>query len=173
MRARYLAESRAAARLGAHDVVAEEVEGGVEISRALLRWLEVPRNVIDTQLREARAATQTSERKVTVPRQTLGEMRALADLKIESVLIEAGASGAGKSAVQLDLRRQTGALVIAVQRGLSLLEQPDPHAPWQPGDVVFLAGTSDAIRKATVMLATPPESPVPLGDGDQRNAEGK
>ena len=173
LRARYLAEKAGLLQLGAHDVVAEEVEGGLEMLSRVLRWLETPRNLIEKQLREARVATQTSERKVTVPRKTLGEMRALADLKLESVLIEAGAPGAGKSAVQLDLRRKTGALMIAVQRGLALLEEPDPHAAWEPGDVVFLAGTSDAIRKATALLVKPPESAVPLSDGDQRNAEGK
>ena len=134
------------------EVVAEEVEGGLEMLSRVLRWLETPRNVIDKRLKEARDATQTSERKITVPRRTFGELRALADLKLESVLVEAGSPGAGKSAVQLDLRRQTGALMIAVQRGLSLLEQPDPHVPWEPGDVVFLVGTGDAVRKATELL---------------------
>ena len=152
LRARYLSEKPGLLTLGAQDVVAEEVEGGLEMLSRVLRWLETPRNVIDKRLKEARDATQTSERKITVPRRTFGELRALADLKLESVLVEAGSPGAGKSAVQLDLRRQTGALMIAVQRGLSLLEQPDPHVPWEPGDVVFLVGTGDAVRKATELL---------------------
>lgn len=173
LRARYLAEKAGLLQLGAQDVVAEEVEGGLEMLSRVLRWLETPRNLIEKQLREARVATQTSERKVTVPRKTLGEMRALADLKLESVLIEAGAPGAGKSAVQLDLRRKTGALMIAVQRGPALLEEPDPHSAWEAGDVVFLAGSSDAIRKATALMVKPPESAVALSDGVRRDAQGK
>jgi K+/H+ antiporter YhaU regulatory subunit KhtT len=82
-------------------------------------------------------------------------MQALADLKLERVLIEQGSPAAGKNAVDLDLRRQTGALMIAVQRGLALLEQPDPHVHWEVGDVVFLAGTGEAIRKATALLSAP------------------
>jgi CPA2 family monovalent cation:H+ antiporter-2 len=163
LRARYLAEKPALLSLGAQDVVAEEVEGGLEMLSRVLRWLETPRNLIDKRLREAREATQTSERKVTVPRRTFGEMRALADLKLESVLIEPGAPGAGKSAVELDLRKQTGALMIAVQRGATLLDQPDPHVPWQAGDVVFLAGTGEAIRQATRLLAGSPEPLPPAG----------
>jgi CPA2 family monovalent cation:H+ antiporter-2 len=165
MRAHYLSEKPGLLALGAHDVVAEEVEGGLEMLVRVLRWLETPRNVIDRQLREAREATQTSERKVTVPRRTLGEMQALADLKLERVLIEQGSTGAGKSAVELDLRRQTGALMIAVQRGLSLLEQPDPHVNWEPGDVVFLAGTGESLRKATQMLSEP-VLPLPSERGE-------
>ena len=118
-------------------------------------------------MREAREATQTSERKVTVPRRTLGEMQALADLKLERVSIEAGSPAAGKSAVELDLRKQTGALMIAMQRGLALLEQPDPHVRWERGDVVFLAGTGESIRKANRLLTEHTVVSPVLGDGDQ------
>ena len=167
LRARYLAETPGLLALGAQDVVAEEVEGGLEMLSRVLRWLETPRNVVEKRLKEARDATQTSERKITLPRRTLGEMQALADLKLERILIEAGGPGAGRSAVQLDLRRQTGALMIAVQRGLSLLEQPDPHVPWEPGDVVFLAGTGEALRKATKLLSDPSVPvPPPVASGD-------
>jgi CPA2 family monovalent cation:H+ antiporter-2 len=42
MRARYLREANALIRAGAHDVVAEEVEGAVEIVARMLRALDVP-----------------------------------------------------------------------------------------------------------------------------------
>lgn len=167
LRARYLAETPGLLALGAQDVVAEEVEGGLEMLSRVLRWLETPRNLIEKRMREAREATQTSERKVTVPRRTLGEMQALADLKLERVSIEAGSPAAGKSAVELDLRNQTGALMIAVQRGLALLEQPDPHVRWEPGDVVFLAGTGESIRKANRLLTEAVVGLPVRSDGDQ------
>ncbi|MFO0595315.1 MAG: cation:proton antiporter [Myxococcaceae bacterium] len=153
LRARYLKERSELLALGAQDVVAEEVEGGVEMLSRVLRWLEAPRNVIEQRLREAREATQTSERKVTVPRRTLGELQALADLKLERVSIEAGSPATGRSMVELDLRKQTGALVIAVQRGLTLVEEPDPKTPLLEGDVVYLAGSGEAIRRALNVLA--------------------
>jgi CPA2 family monovalent cation:H+ antiporter-2 len=161
LRAKYLRERGELLALGAQDVVAEEVEGGIEMVSRVLRWLDTPRNLIERRLREARDATQTSERKLTVPRRTLGEMQALADLKLERVLIERDALAAGRSAVQLDLRRQTGALMIAVQRGGALLEQPDPHVPYEVGDVVFLAGTGEALRKAMELLGAPVAAPAP------------
>lgn len=156
LRARFLQDKAELLQLGAHDVVAEEVEGGLEMLSRLLRWLETPRNLIDQRMREAREATQTSERKLTVPRRTFGEMQALADMKLERVSIEAGGPAEGRSAVELDIRKRTGALVIAVQRGLALLEQPDPHVPFVAGDVVFLAGTGEAIGKATALLSVAP-----------------
>ncbi len=164
LRARYLKEKPALLALGAQDVVAEEVEGGLEMLARVLRWLQVPRNVIDTRLKEAREQTQTSERKPTVPRNTFGELRVLAEMKLESVSIERGSAGDGRSAVQLDIRKRTGANVIAVQRGLAVLEQPDPREPFHVGDVIFLAGSGDAVRRALELLTGP--SPA-LGDGHQ------
>jgi CPA2 family monovalent cation:H+ antiporter-2 len=152
LRTRYLAEKPALLTLGATDVVAEEVEGAVELLVRLLRWVQVPRNVIEQRVREARDATQTSERKLTVPRRTFGELQVLAELKLESVQLPVTGAAVGQSAVQLNLRQQTGALVIAVQRGATLLEQPDPTQPFEAGDVLFLVGRGEALRAAMALL---------------------
>ena len=45
-------------KMGARDVVAEEVEGAVEVIARLLRTIEVPRNVIDETIATIRAETQ-------------------------------------------------------------------------------------------------------------------
>ncbi len=152
LRARYLAERAALLDLGARDVVAEEVEGGVEIMARLLRWLEAPRNVIDEQVREVRSTTQRSERTNTLPRRALSEMAGLSELKIESVLIRPGMAAAGQSLISLELRKRTGALIVAVRRGDSLLDDPDPAAPLEPGDVAYLVGRKEAVKAAMILL---------------------
>lgn len=148
MRTRYLAERGGLLKIGAHDVVAEEVEGAVEVVARLLRAIELPRNVIESSIQKIRKSTQTSERKQTLPRQQLGEVRALAELKIESVLVHEGSTADGVSPAALKLRSSTGALVVGVQRGDQLLQNPDPQAAFTAGDVVFMVGTSSAIRSA-------------------------
>lgn len=156
IRTRYLAERGRLLALGAREVVAEEVEGGVEILARILRWLGIPRNTIDQRIDEARAATQLTERNQTVPRRLLGEEKALEELKIESVVLEPSSRAVGRSAVELDLRRKTGALVVAVRRGDKLLEEPDPQAPFEAGDVVYLVGAVGSIRSAmSSMLEAP------------------
>lgn len=152
IRARYLGERDALMALGARDVVAVEVEGAVEVLSRLLRWLEAPRNVIEEHIRNVRSETQTSERKLTLPRRVLSDYRGLAELKIESVLIRESTVGEGSSPVKLRLRSRTGALVVAVRRNHDLLNQPDPNVPFQVGDIVYLVGTSEAIRSATAEL---------------------
>jgi monovalent cation:H+ antiporter-2, CPA2 family len=152
LRTHFLAEKPALLALGATDVVAEEVEGAVELLVRLMRWLQLPRNVIEQRVREARESTQTSERKLTIPRRSLSEVQALADLKLESLVVLEGAPSVGQSAVSLNLRRQTGALMIALQRGATLLEQPDPTQPFQVGDVLYLVGSSASVRAASQLL---------------------
>jgi CPA2 family monovalent cation:H+ antiporter-2 len=148
MRTRYLAERAGLMKMGARDVVAEEVEGAVEVIARLLRSIEVPRNVIEASIQSIRSETQTSERKQTLPRAVLGEVRALAELKIESVLVRENSAAAGATPAQMKLRSTTGVLVVGVQRGEELLQNPDPHAVFQPGDIVYVVGTSAAIRGA-------------------------
>jgi CPA2 family monovalent cation:H+ antiporter-2 len=61
-RARYLGERDYLLQIGASDVVADEVEGGVEMLARLLRRLAVSRPVFMSCLREAREAIPTSAR---------------------------------------------------------------------------------------------------------------
>lgn len=155
-RTRYLVERRGLMDLGAHDVVAEEIEGAVEIIARMLRTVEIPRNVIDQQLRNVRAESQTTERKQTVPRTRLRDVSALDDIKIECALVHEQCGAAGQSAVELHLRSTTGALVVAVRRGDRLLDHPDPTAPFQPGDVVYFVGTNESIARAMPLFSWDP-----------------
>jgi monovalent cation:H+ antiporter-2, CPA2 family len=163
MRTRYLVERRNLMALGASDVVAEEVEGAVEIIARLLRSIDVPRNVIDQRIHEVRADTQTSERTHTVPRHRLVDVPHLADLKIESALVHPGSAAVGETPISLRLRSQTGALVVAVWRHDRMLERPDPGDSFTPGDLVYLVGTTDAIARALPYF-DPEPSIAPLTD---------
>jgi CPA2 family monovalent cation:H+ antiporter-2 len=152
IRTHYLAERERLLALGAREVVVEEVEGGVEVLSRILRWLGLPRNVIDERIEDARASTLRTERSVTVPRPKLGEEKGLEEMKIESVLLGPASFAVGRTAVELDLRRRTGALVVAVRRGSRLLDEPDPHVPFQEGDIVYLAGALRSVHDAMESL---------------------
>jgi K+/H+ antiporter YhaU regulatory subunit KhtT len=142
---------------------AAEVEGAVEIISRMLRSIEVPRNVIDERIRGVRSETQTSDRKQTVPRSRLGDVSALAEMKIECALVHEQSPAAGASPVTLRLRSETGSLVVGVRRGDKLLEQPDPTVPFEPGDVVYFVGTSEALTR-TLPLFDPGATAKPEGD---------
>lgn len=151
-RVKYLAEASRFSALGAREVVAEEVEASLELVVRVLRLLDHPRNVIEARLREARAETKLTERRLTVPRPTWGELRVLAELKVEPVSLEPGSPGIGKSAVELNLRKATGASVVAVARAGQLLQAYAPSLVFEPGDLLFLAGESAQVRSALTVL---------------------
>jgi CPA2 family monovalent cation:H+ antiporter-2 len=154
-RARYIRERDPLEHLGATRVVVEEVEGGLEMVAHILRVLEVPRNVIDERIERARAETQPSERLSTVPRPTLAEHGALAELKIESALVRAGSAAAGKSAKDLEIRKHTGALVVALARAGNLVEQPAAVA-FLVDDIVYLVGEKHSVERAVKMFFSSP-----------------
>jgi CPA2 family monovalent cation:H+ antiporter-2 len=163
-RTRFLAERDTFLSLGAKDVVAEEAEGAIEIISRMLRMIEVPRNVIDDLIRDARAESQETERKLTVPRPRLADVSALSDLKIETALVRDKSPLIGASPSGLRLRSKTGALVVGVRRNESLLENPDPHIPFEEGDVVYLVGTGDALRSALGLFNQAPAAQTPGGE---------
>ena len=159
MRSHFLKERDGLLALGVQDVVAEEVEGAVEILVRVLRWMETPRNVIEQSVRVARQATQTSERKQTVPRRTMGEFSALAGLKVDTLRLAKDSPAIGKSAIELNVRKAAGALIIAVQRNGQLIPHFDSSTPFEPDDIVFLQGASAAVRAAQTLLS--PETMPP------------
>ncbi|MEZ4309001.1 MAG: cation:proton antiporter [Polyangiaceae bacterium] len=161
MRTRYLGERARLASMGASDVVAEEVEGAIEVISRVLRRLEVPRNLIDERIQHVRGETQTSERRHTVPRAGLADVRGLDELKIESAVVHEGCALAKASVKELRLRSETGALVVALRRAGHLVEKVDPDAPFERDDVVYLVGTEGEIERALPLFqAEPGVAPV-------------
>jgi CPA2 family monovalent cation:H+ antiporter-2 len=158
MRTRYLLDREPLFDLGARDVVTEEVEGAAEVIARMLRWIEAPRNVIEACLRTVRTTTQTRDRRQTVVPSQLKDVRGLGELRIESARVQEASAIAGRSALDLQLRTETGALVVGVRRDDRLLESPDPSVPFEPGDVVYFVGTPDALDRALHFFDDAPES---------------
>ncbi len=148
MRTRYLREKQGLIALGAADVVAEEVEGAVEMIARILRLLEQPRNVIHDSVHAVRRDLQESPRPIKIPRLEKRAAGGIDGIKIESMLVRENAAVAGKSPVELRLRSSTGVLVIALRRGAEFFSEPDPHQNFQPGDIVYVVGSTEAIESA-------------------------
>jgi CPA2 family monovalent cation:H+ antiporter-2 len=155
IRTRFKHDRSALTALGATEIVAEEVEASIEIVARLLRRLEVPRNTIEKQIRAVRLEAETSAREmILAPRKTVSN-KALAALHFDSVVIEEGSEVIGASLGQLNLRQQTKALVIAIQRGDDLLSPPSPDEPLQADDLVYLAGNPRALTDGAELLCGP------------------
>lgn len=152
VRTRYYADRAKLHELGAAEVVAEEVEASLEVMSRLLRRLEVPRNLIESQVRVARLALHSGDRRLTLPRVAVPELEALAGLNVENVLVEPRWYAAGRSAVELALRKETRALIVALRRDGQLVDDPDPAEPLRAGDEVYLCGSRESLARAVELL---------------------
>jgi monovalent cation:H+ antiporter-2, CPA2 family len=70
----------------------------------------------------------------------------------ERVVVPADSAAIGRSLAQLEVRGTTGATVLAIQRGDEGLVVPDAHEPLRAADVLAIAGSSEAISAARVLL---------------------
>jgi len=151
VRTRYVSEIEELRRLGADEVVPEELETSVEIFARVLRRYGVEvnriRRLVDDVRNDHYGLLLTRERSVAA---RIGD--ALAPLgervRLETVVIEEGAPAARESPASLELRKKTGATVIAIVRARAVTYSPDPSMMFEVGDEVLLVGDADALEKA-------------------------
>ena len=74
---------------------------------------------------------------------------------ITPVSVRPDSEAVGKSLAELDLHTRTGAVVVAIGRGDSEVVVPTSEEIIRPGDVLELAGSSNAIAAASRSLDTP------------------
>lgn len=152
VRTRYLGQRATLLRLGASEVVAEEVESALEILARVLRRFDVARNHIDDQVETARDATQESARGFSLPRRRLCDIEELNGLKLELIELDSGHAAVGRTLRELAIRERTGALVVARSRDGALDDQVDVNAPFVAGDRIYLAGRATSIALASELL---------------------
>ncbi len=72
---------------------------------------------------------------------------------LASITIGPASPAVGRSLAELDLRAKTGATVLAIARGQETgLATPSPTEPLRSGDVLAVAGSSEAIASARVLF---------------------
>jgi CPA2 family monovalent cation:H+ antiporter-2 len=74
---------------------------------------------------------------------------------ITPVSLNADSEGIGKSLAELDLHTNSGAVVVAIERGDSEVVVPTGDEVLRPGDILELAGSSDAVAAARRMIERP------------------
>jgi len=76
----------------------------------------------------------------------------LGELVMEWLPVEEGAPIAGKTIADLEVRKRTGASIIAVQRGDRIIPSPDPYREViQPHDVLIVVGAREQVSKVTLL----------------------
>ncbi len=156
VRTRYVAAIDELMRLGASEVVVEEFEATLELFARVLEFYQIPSNTIHHELDAVRNEHYRMLRGDSHVDLKLDALRHLGvHGALELVEVEEGAPAIGKDPTALNLRRRTGATVIAVVRSGKALYSPDPTFGFQPGDTVVLVGDRESLDKGAVVFKAP------------------
>jgi CPA2 family monovalent cation:H+ antiporter-2 len=147
VRARYRKEADRLIEMGATMAVAEEFEASLEVLTQLLSRLQVPGNAVDVLLERFRRPTAGTRPLGSTRR--LDELSAdLGELPIATHKVDGEAWAAGRTLAELDLRAQTGTLIIAIRRAEQSLPSPPPETRIEAGDLLYLMGSAADITRA-------------------------
>ena len=150
VRTQYMRESEKLSQELPVNIVASEVEGGLEILSLVLNQLKIPRNLIVREIDQAREETMHSDREYYSSPLPLEAHAGLKDLKVEKLIVTARSQVAGQSPRNLDLAESTGISILAVRRKDSLLVHRLADIIFEPQDLVYCLG-----NKQDMLVVTP------------------
>ena len=154
VRTRYRLEAERLLEMGATVAVAEELEASLEVVAQMLARLEVPGNLIEPLLDVFRRES-VSLRPMRAPRTPTDSLsEALRHTPVSTHRVEPDHWCKGHSLVELNLRANTHASIIAIQRGKKYITAPSAAEQLQEGDVLYLVGDEADVMLARNLLIT-------------------
>jgi len=153
VRTRYVAEVDVFRKLGADEIIPEEFETSIEIFSRVLTRYHVPTNVIHLLVRKIRENNYESLRNVDLQPKKLINSN-FEDLSIDVIAYQIlhDSHLILKSIKEIDLRRNTGASIIAIKRGDNIIQSPSADERLELEDIVYITGTHEVIQKAIKFL---------------------
>jgi CPA2 family monovalent cation:H+ antiporter-2 len=153
IRTRYAADVDELYKFGADQVIPEEFETSIEIFSRVLHEYHIPNNVIANQIQLVRFGGYKMLRGYSLDQENLGRIAAIfADATVDHVQLEPGAPTVGRTLRELDLRKNSGASVIAIARDGEANTNPGPDFMLQSGDIVVLIGGHRELDEAMNLL---------------------
>ncbi len=148
LRTRYKSEAEAVMRQGATVAVSEEMEASLEVLAQTFARLDVPGNVIDVLLDSYRRESM-GMRTIRTPGQPLESLpSAISKTPIATHALGDGDWAVGRTLAEVNLRAETGALVIAVQQRGRYITSPPADLQLGVGDVLYLLGDESDVLLA-------------------------
>lgn len=149
VRTRYVLEVEDLKKMGANEVIPEEFETSVEMFSRVLYHYNMPRNVVNEYIENIRSDSYKMLRSLKIPRKHLAERyEFFKGLGNETYLITKDSWVDNHSLEEINLRAQTGATLIAIQRKDKIHHNPSPDFVLKTGDVVLLVGARENIDRA-------------------------
>ena len=155
VRTRYVSEVEFLKEVGADIVIPEEFETSVEIFSRVLEQYNIPDHLIRQQISVVRAGNYGMLRGLSLTAERLMKISELfLKSTIQQVVIDERSPAKGLTLQQFDLRKETGATIIAVVRGDEVVTNPPPDFGLQEGDLLVLWGAHQQLAAAAKRLKT-------------------
>lgn len=149
--------------LGVYEVVQPEFEAGLEIARQALLHLDIPDAEVLRYVDEVRRSLYapiyrgSPEHRLGV--QTL--MRAQRMLAFNWIPLPEQSPLIGRSLNDAQVRSRTGVTVVAILRHERLIAPPEPAEALQPGDILAVIGSQDALKRFAALTRPENQEPEP------------
>ncbi len=153
-RIRYISELEELYELGANEVIPEEFETSIEIfSRVLSRYL-IPKEEIQKNVERVRKDGYEMIRDIYHKSRSIDDLgHYLTNIELETFRVMGGSIADGKTLAELNLRKQWGFTVLAIQRRNDVLSNPDGEDKLLEDDIVVLMGNSEKLPEVSSVFA--------------------
>lgn len=146
VRTKYLADIEDLLALGADDVIPEEFETSIQIFSRVLKMFHIPNSIILTQGNIIRNKSYGVLREVRYTQEAFDQIsQLLAQGTIETYFIAAHNPIIGQSIRNVNLKAQSGAMIINIIRDNQTITNPPADFIFQAGDQLVLFGSHNAI----------------------------
>lgn len=153
VRANFASELDGLYEKGATMVIPEDFETSIEVAAHVLKRYGIPDNIVEAQIASVRTGGYAMLRGRPTTRASNAELMKILDrTTTQTFYIEDDAAVCGKTIGQINLRAQTGCMIIAVVRSGVPRIGPGPEVDLQANDVLVLVGAHRQINEAKVIL---------------------
>ncbi|MBF8250521.1 MAG: cPA2 [Deltaproteobacteria bacterium] len=142
VRTHYISEVEELYKLGANQVIPEEFETSVEIFSRVLKEYHIPGNIIQNQIDIIRNEGYAMFRTPSLSREKLMEITSiLSESVIETFFVNTGSHLIGKTLAEIDLRKKSGVMVLAIVRKATTRANPPADLAIEEGDILAIIGS--------------------------------
>ena len=153
VRTKYLADIEDLLALGADDIIPEEFETSIQIFSRVLKMFHIPNSIILAQGNIIRNKSYGVFRDVRYTQEAFDQIsQILAQGTIETYYIAAGNPIIGKSIREVNLKAQSGALIINIIRDNQTITNPPSDFILRAADQLIIFGSHNAIDTALAIL---------------------
>jgi CPA2 family monovalent cation:H+ antiporter-2 len=145
-------------KLGADQVLPEELEMAIDFFNRILVKREVRRNDISRIIKNIRSMDLGifSDRD---PKHQPTIFDEFSTVSITSLTVEEGSEVENQSLSQLNLRKKIGITVLAVRRDEEIIQNPAPKMVFRSKDIAYVMGEPEQVRSAMALFSTEQEAP--------------